>query len=356
MAPSRGTGKPIKTAVKGKPSKSKKTEGSVASKSEDGDQIIPIALQQKLLNIFRDAFPITVESDYEKTLQEVKGHLYNRDFNQAFGKPEHLTVYALRWSASRALCYASIFDEILQLIRRDGDTPKVSIACLGGGAGAEVVGLAGALAHQQTKSGDHGIAGQHQHPLDLELRTTDIADWAATISALRLAVTSEPKLSAYASAASKAANCALVHPGRFTANFHQGDLLNIDANKLGDLVGAAHLITLMFTLNELYSASLPATQAFLQALGSVTNVGTLLLVVDSPGSYSTVTLNGNEKQYPMHWLLDHTLLQPDSETTEQSKWQKLRTEESTWFRLSDQLRYPIQLENMRYQLHLYRRT
>jgi 25S rRNA (uracil2843-N3)-methyltransferase len=83
--------------------------------------------------------------------------------------------------------------------------------------------------------------------------------------------------------------------------------------------------------------------------------GTLLLVVDSPGSYSTVSLNGAEKKYPMQWLLDHTLLDegPKGDT---AAWSKLTEDESKWFRLDTRLRYPIELEDMRFQLHLYRRT
>ena len=39
----------------------------------------------------------------------------------------------------------------------------------------------------------------------------------------------------------------------------------------------------------------------------------------------------------------------------QVKWEKVVDEESKWFRLPPGLRYPIELENMRYQIHLYRR-
>ena len=35
-------------------------------------------------------------------------------------------------------------------------------------------------------------------------------------------------------------------------------------------------------------------------------------------------------------------------------WEKLESADSVWFRLAEGLRYPIQLENMRYQMHLYR--
>ncbi|KAF7570664.1 hypothetical protein PtrM4_106660 [Pyrenophora tritici-repentis] len=55
-------------------------------------QYIPIELQQLLLNIFRNSFAEHLSSDFAPLLQEVKGHLYNRDFATAFGKNEYLEV------------------------------------------------------------------------------------------------------------------------------------------------------------------------------------------------------------------------------------------------------------------------
>jgi 25S rRNA (uracil2843-N3)-methyltransferase len=141
----------------------------------------------------------------------------------------------------------------------------------------------------------------------------------------------------------------------------------------------------MFTLNELYSTSLAGTQRFLLSLTASIPPGALLLIVDSPGSYSTVTLNHNEKQYPMLWLLEHTLFNTapksfhaqalaateidskEESTSPQQKrnvrfeeeitplWGRVKSEESKWCRLPEELNYPIELEDMRYQMHLYRR-
>lgn len=108
----------------------------------------------------------------------------------------------------------------------------------------------------------------------------------------------------------------------------------------------------MFTLNELYSTSVPKTQRLLKNLTASMREGAYLLVVDSPGSYSTVAINGVEKKYPMQWLLDHTLLGRHPET---ALWEKVLTNESQWFRLPEGLEYPLELENMRYQIHLFRR-
>jgi hypothetical protein len=58
--------------------------------TKDQDQIrqrsskITANLQQRCLNIFRDSLWNNDISTFQETLQEVKGHLYNRDFATAF--------------------------------------------------------------------------------------------------------------------------------------------------------------------------------------------------------------------------------------------------------------------------------
>lgn len=66
-------------------------------------------------------------------------------------------------------------------------------------------------------------------------------------------------------------------------------------------------------------------------------IGTVLLVVDSPGSYSETTVGKSSKKYPMQWLMDKVLSSVDGER----KWNKLESNESLWYRLSDGLEYPI---------------
>jgi 25S rRNA (uracil2843-N3)-methyltransferase len=85
--------------------------------------------------------------------------------------------------------------------------------------------------------------------------------------------------------------------------------------------------------------------------------GSLLLVMDSPGSYSETIVGNEAKKYPMQWLLDHTLLETQKLGANESipQWEKLISEDSKWFRIAETLHYPIPLENMRYQIHLYRR-
>ncbi|KAH6630851.1 hypothetical protein B0J18DRAFT_408041 [Chaetomium sp. MPI-SDFR-AT-0129] len=128
---------------------------------------------------------------------------------------------------------------------------------------------------------------------------------------------------------------------------------------------APHLITLLFTLNELFTAGgLAPTTRFLLALTDAAPVGSLLLVVDSPGSYSEVVIGDTQgkdgkkkREYPMGWLLDRVLLDTEREgdgEDDKKRWVKVEEKESVWFRLGTGLEYPIGLEDMRYQMHLYR--
>jgi hypothetical protein len=106
---------------------------------------IPLELQQLLLNIFSNAFAERLSEDFGPLLQEVKGHLYNRDFATAFGKNEYLEAYAARWSASRALGYAELFWDLREQLWPGNEEEMIGggeralsksqkVVCLGGGA------------------------------------------------------------------------------------------------------------------------------------------------------------------------------------------------------------------------------
>lgn len=76
-----------------------KSQVKVKVDSSESESQIPLELQQLLLNIFKDVFHEVLDGeDLKKTLQEVKGALYERDFERAFGKDEFLEAYSVRWS------------------------------------------------------------------------------------------------------------------------------------------------------------------------------------------------------------------------------------------------------------------
>lgn len=350
--------------------------------------------QQRLLDIFRHTFaPVLSSGNLSTLLQEVKQALFNRDFTAAFGKAQYLEAYAARWSPTRALCYASVLSglrahlddvlcreavessavvaveaEAVEVPSPDGESGPSTVeadkasegnstaravlraVCIGGGA-AELVAIASLLHNLgPTVTGD--------------VQLLDSAAWGAAVQDLHHGVTTAPPLSPYASTAARSANPGpLVAPSQLTVSFQQEDALALaqSTTRFQSLLGTQKplLVTLLFTLNELFTRSgTGATTAFLSRLAGLLPPHSLLLVVDSPGSYSETAVGCEGRRYPMVWLLDRILLgqQPNEESKTWRRWAKLESQDSVWFRLGAGLEYPIPLEDMRYQIHLYRVT
>ncbi|KAI9861805.1 MAG: hypothetical protein M1824_001916 [Vezdaea acicularis] len=308
---------------------------------------IPIELQQSLINIFKNAFDATFTASLQPTLQEVKQHLYNRDFQAAFGKDDYLRAYAVRWSPSRALAYWSLLSDIQNQLAASKDGIYRAL-CLGGGAGAEVVALAAFF--------DRGLKGNVGSATTSKLSVTalDIANWTAVLRELEYTLRAIPPDFVSSQGAEQASEGAGEARDDFTVAFKQTDLLEISPEDLSLAVETCNLVTLMFTLNELYSTSMAKTTKVLLSLSEFIPLGAFLLVVDSPGSYSTVKVGSTEKTYPMKWLLEHTLMETFGNGADSSRrWNRILSDDSRWFRLPEGLRYPIGLENMRYQVHLF---
>ncbi|CAN8105923.1 unnamed protein product [Discula destructiva] len=317
------------------------------------------AHQQKLLGTFQGTFEAVLTSGtFNAILQEVKSALFKRDFAVAFGTEQFLEAYAARWSPTRALCYASALDgissylEALALpVAEDSEHATLQVLAFGGAA-AELVAFASYLSRQSSKL----VSGA--------ITLVDIAPWGGVVAKLREGLETPPPLSKYASAAMRAANTPVNEEGRLRdVVFKERDVFALDRAGLAELVpsgGAPQqpvLATLLFTLNELFTGGgIGKTTTFLLTLTSQLPTGSLLLVIDSPGSYSETTLGKEAKRYPMAWLLDKILQgAADEEDEDSEKWEKVESTDSAWFRLGNDLRYPIPLEDMRYQMHLYRK-
>jgi 25S rRNA (uracil2843-N3)-methyltransferase len=311
---------------------------------------LPLKLQQTILDVFANALQLAADVDLPFTIQQVKGHLFNRDFSSAFGKEDYLKAYASRWSASRALAYAEIFTSIYPgCLAPQGSlesTGSSKVVCLGGGAGAELLGFAAVVRHLSLP--------------DLHFHAIDIADWASVLTKLLFSTEQYPPLSAYASAFIQANNKPLLEAGQLTMRFDKQDVLEYprteDRSRLESMLVGVSLVTIMFTLNELFTTSVSKATALLLALTDAMEPGSWLLVVDSPGSYSEVTLGaGVPRKYPMQWLLSHTLLDTPGTTDGVRKWRLHSTSNSEWFRVDPRLKYCLDLENLRYQKHLFHR-
>ncbi|KAL4779458.1 hypothetical protein BJX76DRAFT_340660 [Aspergillus varians] len=360
--------------------------------------------------------------DIKSLIQTIKSHLYNRDFNSAFADADEglLRAYALRWSATRALGYAGLFKSLLKILVEDDvdDSSENSVShpthvvCIGGGAGAEIVaiaaawrdlidesiipgpqkGLSDALATASLDD-SHDIRGdestsdspnqqkadqQSELPLgkasssNLSITTVDIGDWATVVDRLSSTVLS----STVPGSKSHPAPLLPFHQqhtnadGPFNVDFKRLDVLSLSDSDLASLYRTTHsspshtttMVTLMFTLNELFSTSMPKATAFLLRTTDLLKPGTILLVVDSPGSYSTLKLGkggstgAQERQYPMKFLLNHALL-----SVAKGRWEMVFSQDSRWWRRdAARLWYDVGegagLEDMRFQIHVYRRV
>lgn len=395
---------------------------------------LPHELQQLVLNIYRDSYlEVLASDDLVPTLQEIKTALFERDFARAFGNEKYLEAYTARWSPSRALCYGSalvdlrnhmeafsVFAQSDKSFREQQkanaeaeagiepesvdscQVPATRVVCIGGGA-AEVVAFGGALRYMLSSSGAaatearadqaevldedadeqevmDALAAQtarmalpSETPLLLDMHLIDSADWSPVTSKLTEAMTTLPPLSKYASKAARAMNNPLLPKSSLRVQFHHNDILTMSVLELKAVLGDRPVIvTLFFTLNELYTSSIAKTTALLLKLTTLLCPGSILLVIDSPGSYSEASVgsakeNSEAKKYPMSWLLDHALLPKQLTKKEKdearkagieiaaSEWEKVEEDEARWFRLREGLQYPISLENMRFQLHIFKK-
>lgn len=378
------TGPSKKAASSSKQSNSKKSNAppeasSPALQSEEE--------QQRLLDIFSNAFNKTLSSDeFTTTLQEIKQALFNREFATAFGREDYLEAYAARWSPTRALCYATVLLSIKRHLNKilipDKETPgkesdlgqtkgettsnendkleqdvaagiesiKLDSTSPSRNASLHMLSVGGCAAEHIAFASYIQATSTYGH-----LTLLDSGPWAQVVSLLESSTVNPPPISKYASAARQAANRPMLGKGQLSLAFVQKDVLNLDLDSLSAQCADGKtpiLLTMLFTLNELYTtAGIGKTTKFLKNLGQVLAPDSLVLVVDSPGSYSEAALGKEKKKYPMQWLLDHTLIETE---TPGYSWEKLQSDDSTWFRLSEDLSYPIALEDMRYQMHLYR--
>lgn len=378
------TGPSKKAASSSKQSSSKKSNAppeasSPALQSEEE--------QQRLLDIFSNAFNKTLSSDeFTTMLQEIKQALFNREFATAFGREDYLEAYAARWSPTRALCYATVLLSIKRHLNKilipDKETPgkesdlgqtkgettsnendkleqdvaagiesiKLDSTSPSRNASLHMLSVGGCAAEHIAFASYIQATSTYGH-----LTLLDSGPWAQVVSLLESSTVNPPPISKYASAARQAANRPMLGKDQLSLAFVQKDVLNFDLDSLSAQCADGKtpiLLTMLFTLNELYTtAGIGKTTKFLKNLGQVLAPDSLVLVVDSPGSYSEAALGKEKKKYPMQWILDHTLIETE---TPGYSWEKLQSDDSTWFRLSEDLSYPIALEDMRYQMHLYR--
>ncbi|KAJ9092860.1 hypothetical protein QFC19_008584 [Naganishia cerealis] len=348
-------------------------------------------------------------------IQQIKALLYEKRFLEVFERESWLDIYAARWVPSRALAFREIFDSIGLLERSEEvaefnkgkgkasaesteeitrnlaavavttesmktpETTPQKVICIGGGAGSELVAFSGIVSQlleptsSQQQAGTDGadeeesdntpsmVSGSSAIP-PLDIHLLDIGPYGGLIKSFQ-------------------ETCVSVLPGLSNNNvtnaiFHQIDILSPDCTPLFENLLARSttpppIITLLFTMTELFIQSRPRTIAFLRMLSRFAPRGTLFLVVDSANEEASAVSVGKEgRSWSLGMVMDGILCtpppQPASATTGSEEplskpkplWKKMESEDSKWYRLREGLQdhYPIKLENTRYWLRLYRRN
>jgi len=352
--------------------KQKKPRGSTSTSTSTSTtttttRLSPPPNGQHLLDVFQQAFgPLLAADDLTALVQEAKAALFARDFARAFSRPDLLAAYAARWSPTRAACYARVLARVERFLgwgdsnnddndvnnnnnnnNNDSDVNnnnnRLRVVAFGG-ATAELAALSAFLPGQRWKTSTISLV--------------DLAPWQTALAPLYTALTTPLPPTAYV----PSPRPPLSPASELSYTFTQTDALSLatDSNLSTALnLGSATLVTILFTLNELFSSAVGGvgrTTAFLLALTDALRPGTVLLVIDSPGSYAETAIGpaGAKRRYPVAWLLDHVLLTRAGP----GRWEKLLGEESAWFRWGGDSaaswRYAIALEDMRFQMHVYR--
>lgn len=190
--------------------------------------------------------------------------------------------------------------------------------CIGGGAGSEILALA-SLAKELSDSN-----------AKMQVTTVDCADWASILDEMGQLVSTRWNLSSEA----------------FSNAFKHQDILDT----YEDLPFAEqHLVTCLFTTNELFAASRVKTMALLAHLSQVCQTGTLLVVAESTGTYSEIQMGAHT--YPLELVLDMTL------AGKNKAWTPLQSEQSRWYRVPEasKKKYGLQIENTHMMVRVYRK-
>ncbi|CAH2353099.1 25S rRNA (uridine(2843)-N(3))-methyltransferase [[Candida] railenensis] len=280
---------------------------------------------RKIVDLFTTSFAQILDSeDLTEHIQSVKRELYNRDYLSAFNSDDKRLAYVARWTPARSLAYSSLFSTLNPIREIFTDSTKSSkCLCIGGGAGAELVGLASLFCRLKEYSSTSES--------NIEVVAIDIANWSSIVRALTNYIKHNW----------------IYDQSKFNSTFILGDILTSTELTYSQF----DLITLMFTTNELFSEKRQETIKLLQALNKNCKKGCKLLITESAGSYSNITIG--TKQFPVQFLIDMVLIGKPG--TNSGAWEVVEQSDSCWFRINpkDVPSYPMKLENMRFFYRLY---
>jgi 25S rRNA (uracil2843-N3)-methyltransferase len=253
-----------------------------------------------------------------------------------------------------------------QLLGYGSDAPA-KVICFGGGA-AELMAMAGLLRHRRadaagTRSAESSPSSPPPSPL-LDLHLIDATDWSGVVSKLTTGLATPPELSKYASAAARARNVSFLSPQALRTRCTQTQVLDLTQEDLRSIIDPdVTLVTLLFTLNDLYTTSIRRATSFLLKLSAAVSKGCLLLVVDAHNASSTADgiEDAQAEAYPMSWLLNKALLRNQVMVEDalvlKREWENIMGDTNRLFKFPKKgLSYPAGLENLKIQVHLFRRV
>ncbi|KAI8608403.1 hypothetical protein BC830DRAFT_1072074 [Chytriomyces sp. MP71] len=285
-------------------------------------------MEERIVALFAAACEPVLASNpkLRERRREIKDRFLERNYLAIFTNRDLLEVYVSEYSVSRALCYHWLFSTspamVAALSSPNHPQPPLCIYAIGSGSGGEYVGLASALASLNSTR-------------EVLLHSQDIADYSHAMAPIS------------ATLASKFASV------RLSFESSVFDILSSDPTVVASKqasVTKADIITAFFILNELLANSKSQFVAFVKLLVGSMKKGALLLVIDSAGSFSEVTI-GPSVSFCMNLFIPHVINLGDAiqafEIVEQSN--------SKWYRFPVGLQYPLKLNNIRHFLRIYRK-
>lgn len=268
--------------------------------------------EQSILAMIRKACMNTfARKDFFKILQVIKNSFVQRDYEGIFTDPVNLEVYSAAYVPGRALCYFEIFcrPQILKFLTRPS-----KIYCVGSGSGSELSAIAAAMTR---------VPAERQK---VKLVMEDIGDYRAILQSFEDTIREKW----------------LLTEEQLSCTYEQSDILDETMQEQVDKrLAESDLITFMFVMNELFVKK-AAAMALVQRMVKSMKKGAHLLVVESAGSFSHLQV-GN-KTYMVYMILDAI-----------QDLELVVKEDSRWYRHPDHLKYPIDVQNMRYFIRLYKK-
>ncbi|KAF9143701.1 hypothetical protein BG015_000352 [Linnemannia schmuckeri] len=351
---------------------------------------------QHILNVVKESCQEAFNlPSFNTTLQTIKSHFFDRNYDAVFQNPEHLPVYSARYAPSRALCYYHLFMEHPVLMKTlEGPS---TILCIGSGAGSELVGISAAMVHANpavkvkkakkvaTKTVKDEAEEMAKHDTKDTNGATDDTTATTTLGMETLTVSTEstqnpasPTTASETTPAPAAPETKtktkkakvnkhkvtivmqdyvdwspilrpmeavvrsrmLLGPERLQCETEVGNVLDLSDGLL-ERVAKADLITFMFVLNELFQDK-KRTMLLVAKIVAAMPSGAHMLVVDSAGSFSNLKVG--ERTYMVYMLLDHL-----------KSLEIVYQDDATWYRCPPSLTYPLKLENMRHFVRIYKK-